>query len=172
VKYLTFTQVDAVSGLPANEALMNAGPAYPAIAGLTFGFALESQYPIERPVFYGTCDDGADLALPGVLGEVTQAEYEAAEAAEMVAREPAAPDPLRPLSPYQFWGVVKATGYEDDLRDLVAAIEDPVQKAFSESMLEYSLEFRRDHPLVEQMRVALGMSEEELNALWAFGHNQ
>lgn len=86
MRYLRYTHVDAVSGLPASEAPMSAGPVPPAVKGLTFGFALESQYPTERPTFYGTSDDDADLGLPGVMGEASQADYEAAEAREMAAR--------------------------------------------------------------------------------------
>lgn len=78
-------------------------------------------------------------------------------------------NPFDPLKPYQFWGAVRATGYEQSLKDWVAAIQDPVQLGIASAMLEFSLEFRRDHPLIEAARVALEMTEVELDALWLWG---
>ena len=77
--------------------------------------------------------------------------------------------PFLPLKPYQFWGAVRATGHEQALKDWVTGIEDPVQQGIASAMLEYSLEFRRDHPLIEAARVHLEMSEGELNDLWLWG---
>lgn len=82
---------------------------------------------------------------------------------------PPATNPYLPLKPYQFWGAVRATGHEQPLKDWVTGIEDPVQQALASAMLEFSLEFRRDHPLMEAARVELGMSEQELNDLWLWG---
>lgn len=74
-----------------------------------------------------------------------------------------------PLEPYQFWGAVRATGHEIDLHAWVDTIADPVQKGIASAMLEFSLEFRRDHPLIEAARIHLGMTETELNDLWLWG---
>ena len=85
---------------------------------------------------------------------------------------PPLPDPgspYRPLKPYQFWGAVRAADYEGDLHAWVAAIADPVEKGVASAMLEFSLEFRRDHPLMDQARIALNMSEQELDTLWLWG---
>lgn len=83
--------------------------------------------------------------------------------------EPDPVSPYQPLKPYQFWGAVRATGHEPALTTWVAAMADPVQKAIASAMLEFSLEFRRDHPLIEAARVHLEMSEAELNDLWLWG---
>ena len=80
-----------------------------------------------------------------------------------------APSPYQPLKPYQFWGAVRATGHEIDLHGWVDTIADPVQKGIASAMLEFSLEFRRDHPLIEAARIHLGMTETELNDLWLWG---
>ncbi|MFP9138693.1 hypothetical protein ACLI1C_16055 [Devosia sp. XGJD_8] len=82
---------------------------------------------------------------------------------------PDAPSPFVPLKPYQFWGAVRATGHETALTTWVGAMTDPVQKGIASAMLEFSLEFRRDHPLIEAARVHLEMSEAELNDLWLWG---
>lgn len=79
------------------------------------------------------------------------------------------PNPFGPLAPYQFWGAVRATGHETALTTWVGAMSDPVQKGIASAMLEFSLEFRRDHPLIEAARVHLEMSEAELNDLWLWG---
>lgn len=102
----------------------------------------------------------------GVEIEMTPEEIALWEA-EQAAFEPESP--YLPLKPYQFWGAVRATGNEQPLKDWVAAIADPVQQALASAMLEYSLEFRRDHPLMEAARIELGMSETELNDLWLWG---
>lgn len=75
------------------------------------------------------------------------------------------------LEPDQFWGVLRATGYEQPLRDWIAAIEDPVQRAFVSAKLEFAKYFERDHPLIEEARLALGIGETELDDLWKFGAN-
>lgn len=85
------------------------------------------------------------------------------------AYEPLEPNPFLPLKPYQFWGAVRATGHEIDLHAWVDTIADPVQKGIASAMLEFSLEFRRDHPLIEAARIHLGMTETELNDLWLWG---
>ena len=82
---------------------------------------------------------------------------------------PPEPSPYLPLKPYQFWGAVRATGHEIDLHTWVDTIVDPVQKGIASAMLEFSLEFRRDHPLIEAARIHLGMTETELNDLWLWG---
>lgn len=104
--------------------------------------------------------------LNGHAVEMTPEEVAAWEA-EQANYEP--PSPYRPLKPYQFWGAVRATDHEQDLKDWVATIEDPMQRGIASAMMEFSLEFRRDHPLMEAARVALGMSEQELNDLWLWG---
>ncbi|WMT90173.1 hypothetical protein [Pelagibacterium sp. H642] len=73
------------------------------------------------------------------------------------------------LEPDQFWGVLRATDYEQPLLDWIAAIEDPVQRAFVSAKLEFAKYFERDHPLIEDARVALGIPKAELDDLWKFG---
>lgn len=96
------------------------------------------------------------------------AEWEA-EGNTIPAYESPAADPFAPLKPYQFWGAVRATGHEIDLHAWVDTIADPVQKGIASAMLEFSLEFRRDHPLIEAARIHLEMTETELNDLWLWG---
>lgn len=86
MKYVKYTYVDAVTGVPVNQAPARNGPAMPAIGGLEFGFALESLYPTPAPTLFGTCPSSASLDVPGVIAELTEAEYASARDAEMISR--------------------------------------------------------------------------------------
>ena len=71
MKYIKFTYVDAVTGVSVAKAPAKNGPVFPAIAGLQFIRARESQYPTSVPQFYGTCDESADTNVEGVLSVLT-----------------------------------------------------------------------------------------------------
>lgn len=86
MKHITYTHVDAVTGVPGYVDPMRNGPAEPAVAGLAFLFALESQYPTSKPIFYGSCDDDADLRASGVLHVITAEDAFAAHVNEMKRR--------------------------------------------------------------------------------------
>ena len=74
--------------------------------------------------------------------------------------------PFTPLQPYQFWTAVRATNHEADLLTWVANLQDPLEKASASSMLEFSLEYRREHPFIGIAGQVLGMTAEELDTLW------
>ena len=86
MRYIKFTYVDAVTGAPVSEAPALNGPVFPAVAGLEFGWARESQYPAAVPEFFGTCQDDADIAVPGVLGELSPEDWSSALTDEVSAR--------------------------------------------------------------------------------------
>ncbi|WP_323014533.1 hypothetical protein [Devosia sp.] len=90
-------------------------------------------------------------------------------------RDPETLPRLPNLYPDQFWFVVRASGFEADLRAWVAAMNDPespeydpVGWAAASAKLEYAGYFERDHALVEAARIALGMSATELDDLWRY----
>lgn len=85
--YLKYTYVDAETGVPVTEAPATNGPKPPEIDGLSYSFALESQYPTIVPIFFGTAPDGIDTGAAGVLDAIDSAGYEAARAAELEARK-------------------------------------------------------------------------------------
>lgn len=47
----------------------------PQVNGLEFVWARESQYPTDTPEFFGTCPDGSDTDVEGVLAELTEQQY-------------------------------------------------------------------------------------------------
>ena len=88
MKYLKFTYVDAVTGISiASEPAAN-GPVFPPVTGLEFVWARESRYPTDVPEFFGTCPDGSDTQVDGVLGVYLQADWETMRDDEMRARNP------------------------------------------------------------------------------------
>lgn len=85
------------------------------------------------------------------------------------------PDVLPDLKPYQFWAVMRATGHEAGLRAWVASLGDenspnydPLAWANASAIIDFSLEYRRDHPLVEAARQVMGVAETELDDLWHY----
>lgn len=87
MKYVKYTYVDSVTGIPVTDEPAANGPTQPDIEGLEFGFALESQYPTSTPTFYGTAPDKSSTEVPGVLGKLNEAEYQEALAVEMLDRK-------------------------------------------------------------------------------------
>ena len=74
--YICVTHVDARTGIPCNVAPMSHGPSFPAVQGLRVEWANQSQWPTDYPLFYGTCDDNADMSIPGVVRALTEAEHD------------------------------------------------------------------------------------------------
>lgn len=161
MKYLSWTYVDAQTGIPCLIAPTRNGPANPAVAGLAFGFALESRYPTAYPVFYGSCDDDADTSLPGVLEVIDQAGYEAALAGEMTARRAKLVVTMR-----QARRALLDAGLLDQADAAIAAIADATERRQAEIDWEYATTVERLWPWVQTMGAALGLSAEDLDALF------
>lgn len=85
---------------------------------------------------------------------------------------------LSPLAPWRFRAMLRASGHEPEVLAWLAALNDPAepvydpqQWAVASAILEYSIEYRFDHPLTEQLRLAVGMSLEQLKTLWNAAHS-
>ncbi|MEN6304152.1 MAG: hypothetical protein ABFD96_15580 [Armatimonadia bacterium] len=161
MKYLSWTYVDAQTGIPCLIAPTRNGPANPAVAGLAFGFALESRYPTAYPVFYGTCADDADTSLPGVLEVIDQAGYEAALAGEMTARRAKLVVTMR-----QARRALLDAGLLDQVDAAIAAIADATERRQAEIDWEYATTVERLWPWVQTLGAALELSEAQLDALF------
>ena len=161
MKYLSWTYVDAQTGIPCLIAPTRNGPANPAVAGLAFGFALESRYPTAYPVFYGTCADDADTNIPGVLEVIDQAGYEAALAGEMTARRAKLVVTMR-----QTRRALLDAGLLDQVDAAIAAIADDTERRQAEIDWEYATTVERLWPWVQTLGAALGLSAEALDALF------
>ena len=161
MKYLSWTYVDAQTGIPCLIAPTRNGPANPAVAGLAFGFALESRYPTAYPVFYGTCADDADTRLPGVLEVIDQAGYEAALAGEMTARRAKLVVTMR-----QARRALLDAGLLDQVDAAIAAIADATERRQAEIDWEYATTVERLWPWVQTLGAALGLTAEAMDALF------
>ena len=73
--HICVTHVDAATRIPCTVAPMSTGPSFPKVKGLHIDFGNQTQWPTYTPLFYGTCDDDADLTVPGVIKALTPEEY-------------------------------------------------------------------------------------------------
>jgi hypothetical protein len=74
--YLKFTHVDAATGIPCTVEPMRRGPAWPKVKGLKIEFGDQRNWPTNTPMFFGTCDDDADTDVKGVIGVLSQEQFE------------------------------------------------------------------------------------------------
>ena len=74
--YLSITQIDADTGIVCTQEPMRTGPAYPQIKNCNIIWCNKSTWPIDTtaegahtrpPLFFGTCDNDADLSVSGVV---------------------------------------------------------------------------------------------------------
>jgi hypothetical protein len=95
--YLSITQIDADTGIVCTAEPMRTGPAYPQIKNCNIVWCDKSTWPIattaegahtRAPLFFGTCDDDADLTVSGVVATYTAEEYAELKTAEHQARKP------------------------------------------------------------------------------------
>ena len=86
MKYLQFTHVDSETGINVAAEPAQNGPVFPAVVGLQFEWARESQYPTNAPALFGTCPDESGINIDGVIAEFNQGDYEQMRADEMNAR--------------------------------------------------------------------------------------
>ena len=162
MQYLKFTYVDAATGISVAKQPAANGPVFPPVAGLEFSWARESRYPTDVPEFFGTCPDGANTQVDGVLGVYVQAEWETMRDDEMRARNPVPQQITRAqgkaaLIMQGLWGAVL---------DYVAAIQDPLQRALAEVALNDTLTWERSSPFLNAAAAGLGMTDEQLDALF------
>lgn len=80
--YICVTHVDVSTRIPCNIAPMSQGPAFPSVKGLYIEWANQSQWPTDYPLFYGMCDDDADVSLQGIVKVLTETEYDSLWAEE------------------------------------------------------------------------------------------
>lgn len=159
MKYLKFTYVDAITGIPVTDAPAANGPAYPAVDGLEFVWARESQYPTNTPEFFGTCPDESDTAVPGVLAVLPQADWEVMRQDELRARIP------HSVTMRQARLALLAVGRLADVSGALAALPEPDRSA-AEIEWEYALTVERNSPLTVMLAAALALTDAEIDALF------
>lgn len=73
--YICVTHVDSLTFQPASVAPLSNGPVFPEVKGLVINWWNETEWPTETPLFYGACDDDADVSVAGVIEVLTEEEY-------------------------------------------------------------------------------------------------
>ena len=95
--YICVTEVDAKTKIPCTVEPQKNGPSMPEIKGWQFNWANKSTFPVElasdgtylrAPLYYGTCDDDANLNVAGFLEVISEEEYNTRKVAEFEARKP------------------------------------------------------------------------------------
>lgn len=160
MKYITFTYVDAATGAPVTDAPASNGPAFPSVIGLEFAWARESRYPTETPEFFGTCPDDADIAVPGVLRELSVEDFESMRADEMRARIP------QSVTMRQARLALLNAGFLDDVDAVLSAIPDAMQRRAAQIAWEYAQSVDRSSAIISTLGPALGMTDDEVDALF------
>lgn len=114
--------------------------------------------------------DGMRLTIPDNMGNRHRqmiGEWE--EAGNTIPAFEAPPEPIPPLSRLTFWlaaaeiGVTKA-----GIRAHIDAMPEGVEKFQALAYLEEAQVYRRNDPLLIQMAAVEGITEPELDALWAW----
>ena len=77
--------------------------------------------------------------------------------------------PMPRLEPFQFWGVIRSIGEEENLRNWINSIEDPVERAFLSATLDFTKWFEWGHPFISAAQQALNIDDQELKDLWLWG---
>lgn len=95
-------------------------------------------------------------------GQVSQVAFTPEEEAAADAVRPVLPD----LQPYQFFSMLEISGKKTALDAFINALPPPAN-IVARAKLDRSLVFRRDNDLVLAAQQALGLTDEQLDTLWA-----
>ena len=157
MKYLKFTYVDAVTGISVASHPAANGPVFPAVKGLEYAWARESQYPAEVPEFFGTCPDDADTQIDGVLGVYVQADWETMRDDEMRARNPVP----QQVTMRQARLALLSTGLLDDVEAVISAAGHAARLEW-----EYAAVVNRSNPAVAAAQQQQGMTDAQIDDLF------
>ncbi|WP_319413862.1 hypothetical protein [uncultured Cohaesibacter sp.] len=77
------------------------------------------------------------------------------------------PEPaLLPLTPRQLRLILSRYGYLSQVQPTLEALEDPQVREEALIEWEYATQYEPDNPLIEQLRLALSISEDEMDTMW------
>jgi hypothetical protein len=126
----------------------------------------------------GYNEDGSiRVEINGVVGSVPDemsnghrriiAEWEAL-GNTIPAYEPPPPPPLAPLTRRRLRLGLLANGIASaDVEAAIASIIDPTERAVAEIEWTDASSYERDHPLIAQVGGAIGLSDEQIDTMWA-----
>lgn len=73
---------------------------------------------------------------------------------------------LPDLLPYQFFAMLQISGHQTDVDNFIASLSG-TEKIVAQAKLDHSLSFQRDNDLVKTVQQAVGISDADLDTLWA-----
>lgn len=78
-----------------------------------------------------------------------------------------------PLSPDQFLGALRASGWETEVKTYfdTMAVSDPVMAAFASAKYEKATYYERYNPLILAVQAQLNIPDEQMNTLWLWAMN-
>jgi hypothetical protein len=97
MKHIVLTEVDVKTKVPCTVEPQRTGPSIPKVKGLVLDWADKSTWPValapngkylRAPKYYGTCDEDANVDIPGVLEVITEIEWMTRKHDEFYARQP------------------------------------------------------------------------------------
>ena len=157
MQYLKFTYVDTVTGISIVSEPAANGPVFPAVTGLEYVWARESRYPTDVPEFFGTCPDGANTNVDGVLGVYLQADWETMCEDEMRARNPVP----QQVTMRQARLALLSAGLLDDVEAVIAAAGRAAQLEW-----EYAAMVDRNNPAVAAVQQQKALTDAQIDDLF------
>ena len=157
MQYIKFTYVDAATGISVAKQPAANGPVFPPVAGLEFSWARESRYPTDVPEFFGTCPDGANTQVEGVLGMLLQADWETMRDDEMRARNPVP----QQVTMRQARLALLGAGLLDDVEAVITAAGREAQIQW-----EYASVVERSNPVIAIVQPQQGMTDAQIDDLF------
>jgi len=176
MKYIAVTYVDKKTGVPGYKEPMKRGPVHPDVKGLNIEWWDASRWPISHPddypSFYGTCDDDADLDIPGVVyvfednenDGTAKEQYDQLWNQELKARLPSV------ATARQIRLALVDAGLLDSVQNAFTDLAEPL-KTKAQIEWEYATEIEKNSPLIQALYPKLGLTEDQLDDLFVAAAN-
>jgi len=164
MKYIQYTYVDAVTGISIAAQPAANGPAHPEVEGLEFVWARESEYPTNLPALFGACPDSSDIKIDGVAGEFIEIDWLQMQADEMNARLQKKQKSMV-VTMRQARLALLQQGLLASIQPAIDSLDEP-HRSGANIEWEYSQEVERNRPFVELLSQALGLTDDDLDALF------
>jgi len=169
MQYICVTHVDAGTGVPCFKQPMRVGPKFPDIKGLDVQWWDQSRWPIvdqdDFPKFYGTCDDDADLSVPGVIDTMSQAKFNELKEYELQARLP------KEATPRAIRLALLEMGILDQVETYLNNLTEPA-KSKAKISWEYATMIYKTDPIVQTMGATLGFTEAQIDDIFVLAQSK
>jgi len=168
MKHIAVTHVDSRSKIPGFKSPMRHGPTFPEVKGLSVVWWDQSRWPIEHPddypLFYGTCDDDADLELPGVMRVFTEEAYNEMYQQELRDRLPSVASPL------QIRLALIKLGMLDTVQSFITNLQEPA-KTIIYTEWEYATEINKNSNSIQSLASQLGLTSDDIDNIFTIASN-